>query len=443
MNVKEKAKEFAIMAHKGQLRKSEKEKPMIIHPIEVGMLLESWEFDDNVVAAGYLHDVVEDTKYTNFLIEKYFGSDIANLVYTASEPDKKLSWEERKTHTIESCRNLPLRNKAVICADKISNLESMDNLFKRKGKRDFSAFKRGEDSQRWYYTEIYKSLINGEDKELEMFRRLKNALDNVFYPKVDNTLKYMIFEHDNEYLRRLQEIDAKKKELLKLKAFCTELKPFVIEFTGTPRTGKTTMINNLYDFFKKGGFDTHVIEEFTTSKYFKEDFSKKIAMFNPEDRDILIIEEVTRIIENEISLNPDIILIDRGINDRQIWNNRRMVRGELPVDRYLVEKRKYEAKSKELVDALVVTYADYLTSLRRDYQNSLALEQRRFLNQENIEEYNRCLDNVSDSFKRSVDELIMIDTTSISPRESSLLVASKVLPMMRKRYLRNINKAYN
>ena len=37
---------------------------MIMHPISVGVLLESFGYDDNVVAAGYLHDVVEDTKYT-------------------------------------------------------------------------------------------------------------------------------------------------------------------------------------------------------------------------------------------------------------------------------------------------------------------------------------------------------------------------------------------
>ena len=64
MNIKEKAKEFAIKAHKGQVRKNEKDKPMIMHPISVAELLEEYGYDDNVVAAGYLHDVVEDTKYT-------------------------------------------------------------------------------------------------------------------------------------------------------------------------------------------------------------------------------------------------------------------------------------------------------------------------------------------------------------------------------------------
>ena len=125
MDIKEKAKMFAINAHMGQVRKSELDKPMIIHPISVGELLESFGYDDHVIAAGYLHDVVEDTKYTIADIEKYFGSDIATLVMNASEPDKTLSWEERKKHTIAEIKKLPLRSKLVICADKINNLEDL------------------------------------------------------------------------------------------------------------------------------------------------------------------------------------------------------------------------------------------------------------------------------------------------------------------------------
>ena len=87
MNIKEKAKEFAIKAHKGQVRKNEKDKPMIMHPVSVAELLEEYGYDDNVVAAGYLHDVVEDTKYTIEDIEKEFGKDMASLVMGASERD--------------------------------------------------------------------------------------------------------------------------------------------------------------------------------------------------------------------------------------------------------------------------------------------------------------------------------------------------------------------
>lgn len=96
MNIELKAKEFAIKAHKGQVRKSDKEKPMIIHPINVGQILKQYGFDENVVSAGYLHDVVEDTSYEIEDIKDNFNDDIASLVYGASEPDKSLSWEERK-----------------------------------------------------------------------------------------------------------------------------------------------------------------------------------------------------------------------------------------------------------------------------------------------------------------------------------------------------------
>ena len=120
-------------------------------PINVANILEQYNYDDSVIAAGYLHDVIEDTKYTEKDIEKIFGTDIASLVISASEPDKSLSWEERKQHTIETIKNLDLRHKAIICADKISNLEDLRIISEIKGKYDFSCFKRGFEKQKWYY----------------------------------------------------------------------------------------------------------------------------------------------------------------------------------------------------------------------------------------------------------------------------------------------------
>ena len=189
MNIKEEARVFATKAHKGQIRKSDKEKPMIIHPINVANILETYNYDDNVVAAGYLHDVLEDTKYKEEDLLRKFNKDIVSLVLGATEPDKSLSWEERKRHTINTIKNLDLRHKAVVCADKISNLEDIRIIFEIKGEKDFSAFKRGYDKQKWYYSEIYKSLIYGEDKENVMFNKLKNLIDDVFYDKKDNKLE--------------------------------------------------------------------------------------------------------------------------------------------------------------------------------------------------------------------------------------------------------------
>ncbi len=52
MNIKDKAREFAINAHRGQVRKSDTDKPMIVHPIDTANILTGYGFDDLVVAAG-------------------------------------------------------------------------------------------------------------------------------------------------------------------------------------------------------------------------------------------------------------------------------------------------------------------------------------------------------------------------------------------------------
>ena len=443
MDIKEKAKLFAVNAHMGQVRKSEPDKPMIIHPISVGMLLEEYGYDELVVAAGYLHDVVEDTKYTIEDIKNEFGDEIANLVMGASEPDKSLSWEERKKHTIEETKKLPLRNKVVICADKINNLEDLMLKFQKSGIRDFSSFNRGENQQKWYYTSIYESLIYGEDEELPIFKRLKEVLEIVFCDKDDEFLKETIFENNDEYYENLKKLHAQKVELQRLKSLCELSKPFIIEFTGTPRTGKTTIINNLYDFFKKGGFHVELIEEFTTSKYYKENLKNKFDKMNLGDSNIAIVEEVYKQLQEAIFSDKEIILVDRSINDRQIWNYRRYSKGNMPEEQYYQAKEKYKNISKDLIDFLVVTYAEPIVSLKRDYNCNLALEKRSFLNVKNIEEYNNALQSLTELFSESVESSCILDTSSMDIRDVSVEVASQIMPVMRKKYIESFRKKHN
>lgn len=442
-NVKENAKIFAIIAHTGQVRKNEPDKPMIIHPIGVGKLLEQYGYDDNVVAAGYLHDVVEDTKYLIDDIKMEFGDDIADLVMGASEPDKSLSWEERKKHTIKQTKTLPLRNKLIICADKINNLEDLLIKFEKTGIRDFSRFNRGEEQQRWYYTSVYESLIYNEDENLPIFKRLKNILDKVFNKQENLFLKETIFDGNKEYYEKLKILHAEKQELQKLRELCTLSKPFVIEFTGTPRTGKTTLINNLYDFFKKGGFDVGIVEEFTTSDYYKQELKDKFKHMSSSESNIAIIKCVYQQLMDSIKSGKEIILIDRSLNDRQIWNYRRYARGDMDESLYLETKEKYSEISKELIDFLVITYAEALVSLKRDYNSSLALETRSFLNIDNITEYNNSLNALFELFNSSVDDNILVDTTYMKMNDVSTAVTSKVTQVLRKKYIDSFKIKYN
>ena len=114
-------------------------------------------------------------------------------------------------------------------------------------------------------------------------------------------LKDTIFNDNKDYYDKLKKLHAQKVELERLRNLCKLTKPFVIEFSGTPRTGKTTTINNLYDFFKKGGFDITIIEEFTTSKYYKEEFKQKYSDLSSSDFNIAILKEVTNQLKDIIN----------------------------------------------------------------------------------------------------------------------------------------------
>lgn len=380
MNIEEKALNFAIKAHYLQVRKSEKDKPMIIHPINVGHILKEYGFDENVIAAGYLHDVVEDTKYEQNDILKEFGDDISSLVMTASEPDKSLSWEKRKQHTIDTIKKLDLRHKAVVCADKISNLEDLMIFFEKNGNYDFSAFKRGYESQKWYYTEIHKSLVF--DGNHPMFDRLKDLIDHIFENSKDDYVKSVIYNNDEEY-NEVSKLHYKKLEVNKLNNVF-EIRPYVIEFTGTPRTGKTTLINNLKDFFKKGNFDINILEEFTTSERYKKTIYPKLKSEYKKVVNMEIPKYVLNDLENELKKCRDIIIVDRCLFDRLIWVDRLYLKNGMNKEEYNDYKKLYIPKIKKKINIIISTYTDSLTSIKRDYRANLSLEKRNFLNEVNV-----------------------------------------------------------
>lgn len=446
MNIEEKALNYAIEAHKGQIRKSEPDKPMILHPINVGQLLKENGFDENVVAAGYLHDVVEDTPKTFEDIKNEFGEDIESLVYAASEPDKSLSWEERKKHTIETIKKMDLRHKAVVCADKISNLQDLCYLFGKTDNFDFSYFKRGYNDQKWYYTSVYNSLIYNEDENNPLFKEYKKYLDTIFSKGFngfdDAYLKDYIFDDNIERYRKLRKLHYKKLELLKLKKLSSNMLPYVIEFTGTPRTGKTTLINQLEDFFKKGGFSVDVLEEFTTSKKYKKEIYPTLKDNYKNVINTEIPKYVLEQLKESINSGKDIIIIDRSLFDRLIWADRLYLKNGFTDKEYEEYKEKYIPLIKEYIDVIIATYTDPKTALKRDYNANLALEERHFLNYDNVKEYDTSLDNMQKLGLENGININRFDTTNKSQEEVSYEVANIILDNARSTYIKRIKKEY-
>ena len=104
-NVITKAINFSKDAHLNQTRHSGD--PFVTHPIEVAKILTSIKLDASSIAAGLLHDTVEDTKITNDSIKSVFGDQISHLVQGLTKINK-LSLKVNKLKLGENYRKLLL-----------------------------------------------------------------------------------------------------------------------------------------------------------------------------------------------------------------------------------------------------------------------------------------------------------------------------------------------
>lgn len=438
IDVIKKARDFAIKVHKGDIRKSEPDKPKFMHVHSVAKILESYGFDKNVIAAGYLHDVVEDARYSfNFtkkdMIEKLrkeFGEDITSLVQGASEPDKSLSWKERKQHTINETRKLPFRNKLVVCADKINNLEDLYLTFEKKGEVDYSAFNSGEKNQRWYYTSVYESLIYGEDKDLPIFKRLKTIIDKV-YPET----KSNVVLKDKDI--RLRKLTAQVVEVQRLKELHQLEEPFVIEFTGTPRTFESNSIQDLYDFFSKYGLKVKLVKDVTKTPAYDEICKNILSELKNTIRKINATSNLpySQLLHaTQENMGTDIVLAERNIVDTQLKNYIEYKNDKKNIDSCLRSIRRFQNISKKSIDFLVVSYADALSVIRKDYNGSFELES--FLNAYNDALFNFEFCNDFGAYSK------VIDTTGMNADSFALEVAESVMPEIRKKYIKSFNNYY-
>lgn len=189
-----KALEFAAVYHKEGVRKGSNV-PYIVHPFEVALILQENGMEERIIAAGLLHDTLEDTELTTEQIRQEFGDDILQLVLGASEEleaREETLWEERKKHTIEYLKTAPIDVKYIVCADKLSNIRSMLADHEKKGEKFWDKFMNSDkkiggseysreykrEKQKWYYENLVKNLQELEG--LKMYEELKEAVRELF-----------------------------------------------------------------------------------------------------------------------------------------------------------------------------------------------------------------------------------------------------------------------
>ena len=134
----EKAYKLAVKAHGDQRRKSGE--PYIIHPLWVAIILADLEMDKETIASGMLHDVVEDTKFTEEDIRREFGDEVALLVDGVTKLGR-LSYSSDKLEVqAENLRKMflamakDIRVIIIKLADRLHNMRTLQFMTPAKQK---------------------------------------------------------------------------------------------------------------------------------------------------------------------------------------------------------------------------------------------------------------------------------------------------------------------
>lgn len=176
---------FATQAHAGQMRKMANT-PYILHPLEVAVIISTMTDDENVMAAGLLHDTVEDCDVDPKEIKARFGPRVAALVQ--SETEDKLSerpaeetWMERKEESLLMLQHTKDRDVKILwLGDKLSNIRSFYREWLRQGDQMWQALHQKDPKmQGWYYRTIARYLKE-ELSDTAAYREYVDLVERIF-----------------------------------------------------------------------------------------------------------------------------------------------------------------------------------------------------------------------------------------------------------------------
>ena len=163
---------LAAQRHQGQYRKDKEQIPYVAHCYMVGLILSSAGFKEEVIIAGILHDLLEDTETTEGEIRSQFGEYVLELVKHVTNP-KAVSFMEKRQYQVKMAQSATSEAKAIKAADLLHNNYSI-----------IAAMERGED--------IWASFtLTKEQRVKEDYKLLEALRNNWEHPLVDELEAYI------------------------------------------------------------------------------------------------------------------------------------------------------------------------------------------------------------------------------------------------------------
>ena len=239
VSIIEKAFEYAKSKHEGQVRRSGEK--YIIHPVEVANILAELELDVESIAAGLMHDVVEDTEVTNDQMVSMFGEEIAGLVDGVTKLGM-IAYKTKEENQAENLRKMflamgkDIRVVLIKLADRLHNMRTLK------------------------FMPPYKAIIKSNET-LEIFAPIAERLGifKIKWEMEDIALRYIepdfYFDMRRQIIRRLYQRESYISDMIDFlkETLAKEMPNSNFEIYGREK--------NLYSIYKKMKFKNKSFEE--------------------------------------------------------------------------------------------------------------------------------------------------------------------------------------
>lgn len=150
----------ASRLHRDQIRRDSLKTPYISHVVGVMILLSSATHDEDILVAGLLHDVLEDTDYSKEEMEAKFGKRVTDIVFGVTEESKmygnQMTWKEEKEQYLEKVSSGSDESVMVSLADKTQNMRSLIEMIHAEKGGKLAGFGSDHASRIWFNEEVLK-----------------------------------------------------------------------------------------------------------------------------------------------------------------------------------------------------------------------------------------------------------------------------------------------
>jgi hypothetical protein len=225
----------------------------------------------------------------------------------------------------------------------------------------------------------------------------------------------------------IAQLQKQAQEILKLKNDYRQRRPIVIEFSGSPKSGKTSCINSLDFFLKRNGFKVEIVHERAN---ICPVYNKKSPMFNIWTVCASIMGMLSFLEKKEVAC--DVLILDRGIFDAFCWFD------------WLVAKKKMEKVQCNIIENfltmdLIINRIDIVfaftaspdSSIDREYAYLLTDKPGTIMNKRSLSEYLASIKRTYNTKKHYFHEVFKIDTSNVDQNDISKEVTEKTLNQLK------------